>query len=127
MKTVLLTGATGFVGSRVLTQLLAKGYDVLTLGRHAPKERVRAHLPADLRNPDAGKQGLRAHKDIPLLKHMAAAITTPSTPTDPVSGMRRDNVNTTNTRLEQHPDSGWQVVFVIELRGDGPPRGLPRP
>ncbi len=125
MKTVLLTGATGFVGSRVLTQLLAAGFDVLTLGRHTPAERVRAHLSADLRDRAAVEKALAPHKDIRILIHLAAAIPTQSVPTDALEEMRRDNVETTRTLLELMPESVSQVIFASTLDVYGAPQWLP--
>lgn len=41
----LVTGAAGFVGSEIVHQLLAKGYDVVATARDAAGDRV-AHLVA---------------------------------------------------------------------------------
>ncbi len=37
MRTVLITGGTGLVGSRLTQLLMAKGYDVIVMGRHLKK------------------------------------------------------------------------------------------
>ncbi|HXC03835.1 MAG TPA: NAD(P)-dependent oxidoreductase [Bacteroidia bacterium] len=57
MKKILITGATGKVGSRFATRLLAKGYEVRILVRDADKASALAKLGAqvvigDLNNPD---------------------------------------------------------------------------
>ena len=58
MKKVLVTGATGKVGSRFVSRLLAKGYDVRILVRDAAKasplaERGAGIVIGDLDNTDA--------------------------------------------------------------------------
>lgn len=54
---ILLTGATGFVGSRLLRSLTASGHDVVCLGRRAAEDSSavnwRLEKPGDLRASDA--------------------------------------------------------------------------
>ena len=44
---VLLTGATGFIGSRVAAALLARGHDVIAAGRHPGRDARMGFVPAD--------------------------------------------------------------------------------
>ena len=44
---VLLTGATGFIGSRVAAALLARGHEVIAAGRHPSRDVRMGFVPAD--------------------------------------------------------------------------------
>jgi len=78
MKKILLTGATGKVGSRFASRILAKGYNVRILVRDAAKASDLAKLGAevvigDLHNPDTLPAAV---KDIEAVIHMAAYFRT---------------------------------------------------
>ena len=48
MKTILITGATGFIGGHVTEALVATGYEVVAVvRRHDQRARVEALGPAD--------------------------------------------------------------------------------
>jgi nucleoside-diphosphate-sugar epimerase len=71
---ILVTGATGKVGSRFVSRILAKGYDVRILVRDVPKASALAELGAkvvigDLNNPDTLAAAV---KDIDAVVHIAA-------------------------------------------------------
>jgi nucleoside-diphosphate-sugar epimerase len=71
---ILITGATGKVGSRFVPRMLAKGYDVRILVRDAAKASALAGLGAgvvigDLNNADALPPAV---KDIDVVVHIAA-------------------------------------------------------
>jgi nucleoside-diphosphate-sugar epimerase len=51
MKRVLVTGATGFIGSNILVPLCARGFEVHTVGRTAPANAGVVHHQADLLDP----------------------------------------------------------------------------
>ncbi|HEX2536300.1 MAG TPA: NAD-dependent epimerase/dehydratase family protein, partial [Chitinophagaceae bacterium] len=74
---VLVTGATGFIGSYVVEALLRKGCSVMASARSEESARVKPwfgkvqFLPFDLRNPD-GYEGAYAYFGHPdLLIHLA--------------------------------------------------------
>jgi nucleoside-diphosphate-sugar epimerase len=74
MKKLLITGATGKVGSRFVSRILAKGYDVRILVRDAAKASALAGLGArvvigDLNNADSLPPAV---KDIDGVIHIAA-------------------------------------------------------
>jgi nucleoside-diphosphate-sugar epimerase len=75
---ILVTGATGKVGSRFVSRILAKGYDVRILVRDAAKASALAQQGAnlvigDLDNPDALSAAV---KDIDTVIHVAAYFRT---------------------------------------------------
>src|SRR5580698_353034 len=75
---LLVTGATGKVGSRYVSRILAKGYDVRILVRDAAKASALVDLGAkvvigDLNNADTL---LPAVKDIDAVVHLAAYFRT---------------------------------------------------
>jgi len=74
MKKLLITGATGKVGSRFVSRILAKGYDVRILVRDAAKASALAKLGAevvigDLNNADTLPPAV---KDVDAVIHIAA-------------------------------------------------------
>ena len=71
---ILVTGATGKVGSRFVSRILAKGYDVRILVRDAAKasalvEHGASVVTGDLNNPDTLPAAV---KDIDVVIHIAA-------------------------------------------------------
>ena len=78
MKKILVTGATGKVGSRLVSRMLAKGHDVRILVRDAAKaselvERGARIVTGDLDNTDALSAAVR---DIDAVIHVAAYFRT---------------------------------------------------
>jgi dihydroflavonol-4-reductase len=69
---VFLTGATGFVGSHILTELLAAGYDVRALARSATPSNGVECVRGDLRDTGAFARSLRGCE---FLIHCAALYT----------------------------------------------------
>lgn len=78
MKKVLITGATGKVGSRFVSRILAKGYDVSILVRDVTKATALAELGArvvigDLTHTDTLTPAV---KDVEAVIHLAAYFST---------------------------------------------------
>src|SRR5271166_4584877 len=76
MRTTLVTGATGFVGSQVVDELLAREVAVRGLVRDPTKaarlrERGVEVIVGDIRDPDAVG---RAVQDVDVVHHCAAAV-----------------------------------------------------
>ncbi|HVU94802.1 MAG TPA: NAD(P)-dependent oxidoreductase [Puia sp.] len=74
MKKILITGATGKVGSRFASRALAKGYDVRLLVRDAAKATALADLGAEVVTGDLNDAATlpAAVKDIDAVIHIAA-------------------------------------------------------
>ena len=69
--TVLVTGASGFLGTALVTKLLAKGHRVYGLSRHPPEARERLiSLKGDILEPDLGLSEVPG--DIHAVHHLAA-------------------------------------------------------
>lgn len=48
MKKILVTGGTGFIGTKLTRLLQLKGYKIIVLSRHKPKDPKLLHIKADL-------------------------------------------------------------------------------
>lgn len=74
--TALVTGATGFVGSHLLDQLLARGTEVRVLVRDAHKAEDLRQRGVDVRLGDVREPGVMALlvRDIDVVYHCAAAV-----------------------------------------------------
>jgi nucleoside-diphosphate-sugar epimerase len=74
MKKLLITGATGKVGSRFVSRILAKSYDVRILVRDAAKASALAKLGAEVVIGDLNNADTLPHavKDIDAVIHIAA-------------------------------------------------------
>lgn len=70
MKTVLITGGTGLVGTRLTDMLLAKGYAVAHLSRNAGKN---PHVKTFLWNVEKGEIDTKALLQADYLVHLAGA------------------------------------------------------
>jgi len=68
---ILLTGASGFLGSALLPRLLAKGYKVYGLSRHPPaRDKNLVPVIGDILQPDLGLD--KVPEDIHAIHHLAA-------------------------------------------------------
>lgn len=73
MSTVLVTGASGFLGQALIPKLIAQGHRVLALSRHPPKASVNLiPLEGDVTMPSLGLQ--RVDQRIDACYHLAAIL-----------------------------------------------------
>ena len=122
-ETVLVTGATGFVGRAVVPALEAAGYDVRAVGR---KEVGDIHRGTDWRHVLEGRR---------TVVHLAARVHVMSR--DPMAGLeafREVNLFGTRTLAEQALEAGvTRFVFVSSIKVVGesglavPPSAPPQP
>lgn len=70
MKTVLVTGATGFVGREVTRQLVGLGKEVTAVGRTKPEENI-SFIKADLTDEEGLKKALEG-KTFDCIMHIAS-------------------------------------------------------
>lgn len=124
--TTLVTGATGFIGSAVARQLLARGEAVRVIARKGSDRRNLANLAVEIIEGDLRDAACRAAatKDITGLYHVAAdyRLWVP----DPAA-MYSTNVSSTVDLLRRAADNGAQrlvytsSVATLGLNADGAP------
>lgn len=101
---ILLTGSNGFIGRRIAADALARGWEVVGLGRRArPAGEVSDYLAHDLRSP------LIAHVEVDAVVHAAALASPWASPDD----YRRDNVDSTRHVLEWAAAHGRPRVAYV--------------
>lgn len=126
MKTALVTGASGFVGSAVVRELLAHGYGVRALVRAASDRRNLAGLPLEIATGDLADPASlqRALDDCQLLFHVAASYRLWTL--DPQE-LYRTNVDGTTRLMEAAQQAGIErivytsSVATLGLNTDGSP------
>ena len=88
---ILLTGSNGFIGRRISSDALARGWEVVGLGRKAgPASQVTEYVAHDLRSP------LIADLEVDAVIHAAALASPWASPQD----YQRDNVDATRHVIE---------------------------
>jgi nucleoside-diphosphate-sugar epimerase len=101
---ILLTGSNGFIGRRIASDALARGWEVVGLGRKAfPAGEVTDYVAHDLRSP------LIADLDVDAVIHAAALASPWASPDD----YRRDNVDATRHVLEWAEAHGRPRVAYV--------------
>jgi UDP-glucose 4-epimerase len=100
---LLVTGAAGFIGRRLVRALLERGHEVISADRHAcPDGRVRS-VVGDLCDPAVIAEAVRPGSDV--IVHLAAVTSALRSVQDPV-GTYKLNVDATATLLEQARQRG---------------------
>ncbi|MFF7024948.1 NAD-dependent epimerase/dehydratase family protein [Streptomyces klenkii] len=103
--TVVITGATGFLGSRLLRALLAGGRPVAALGRDGAGQPLAARLEAALRACGAGEGELARARD--LLTAVPADLTRPGLGLKPAD----------HDRLAEEAEAVWHCAAALSLIG----------
>jgi nucleoside-diphosphate-sugar epimerase len=123
---VLVTGASGFVGGRLLPRLLAEGFDVHAVSR-APRrdDRVRWH-EADLADPDATRRLiLDASPDV--VYHLASRVTGSREPQEVLPTLEANLASAVGVLLGALEHGSRRVVLTgsMEEVGGGAAPGSP--
>jgi UDP-glucose 4-epimerase len=121
-----VTGASGFVGESLVTELVRRGWDVECLGRRrpAPRPGVAWHM-ADLGNPAGFASALRARGKGAVLFHLAAAMPT-HRPAPDDDMLVRANVLSPLRLFQEAVEMGIpRVVFASSISVIGTAKSLP--
>lgn len=122
--TALVTGATGFIGARLVNALVAEGWDVRATGRRPRPDGLAAdaeYRPADLVNDDAASLAELA-KGVSHVFHLAGASSSKSSQEE----MDRDNIEGTRRLLEASGDAD-RFVYMSSTSVYGEEKQLPSP
>ncbi|PWB36002.1 NAD-dependent dehydratase [Pseudomonas sp. SDI] len=127
--TVLLTGASGFVGKAVLERLLAKGQAVVAAFRQVPVQVDPRVTVARIAALDATTDWQCALAGVDTVIHSAARVHVMNdTEADPLAAFRKVNVEGTLNLARQAAAAGAKrFVFIssIKVNGEGTPKGRP--
>ncbi len=121
---IVLTGATGFIGSHLLPVLLEQGHTVTAIVRTDIALPCRV-VVADLTNPASVDILARAMQGCDTVIHLAATIPSQSNPTESADAMWTANLDSTEYLLQSLPVSVSHVILASTLDVYGPPQFLP--
>lgn len=82
LGTILLTGATGFVGSRVLARLVSLGASVIAAGRQPPADRSISFLPIDFNRAETFDAHRDALQRVTTVVHAGGGVIRSSDPSE---------------------------------------------
>lgn len=126
IKTVLVTGANGFIGSRVCQLLTASGYAVRIVCRETSDLRLLKGIPyskaiADITHPESLPIAI---KDIDYVIHLAGLISAKNED----AFLRVNQQGTLNliTAIRDHHPGIKKFVLVSSVAASGPASGTPR-
>jgi nucleoside-diphosphate-sugar epimerase len=114
MKQILVTGATGFIGSRLVSELIRKGYSVTALVRNGKHTEVQTdEIVGDLTDPNLNFEG----KDFDCVFHLAS-----HTPLEKNSKVLENvNLNGTKNLFEAVNGKTKSVIYISGLGIFGDP------
>ncbi len=123
---VLVTGASGFVGSRLVPELEAAGYEVVVAGRRRTPNVRRFHAVGDI---GPGNEWNKALEGVGTVIHLAARVhIMRDAAVDPMEEFRRVNVAGTLRLAQQAIEMGvGRFVYIssIKVNGEATPLGKP--
>lgn len=107
MKKVVVTGGTGFIGSRLVKALQQKQYEVILIGRHAPEDTSLGFIQCDL------------EKDIPTSPHFDHVYSVIHLAGRPVFGRWNDEVK---RQIYDSRVKGTKNLFAAFKSAKGKPK-----
>lgn len=122
---ILLTGATGFIGSHILELLLKNDIEVLSVTRSHAKELPCTTVIADLCDASSIPVLKEAAAGCDVVIHMAATLPDQSNPTQSAEEMILANVDSTKHLLESLPSTIRHIILGSSIDIYGPPQFLP--
>jgi len=127
MKTVLITGGAGFIGSHIADKMLEKNYHVriydnLSTGKIENIAHIKAHIEfieADIRDVKTLEQSMIGCE---LVFHKAAEVSVPRTIRSPIETTMINDVGTLNVFESARKSNVARVVFASScaIYGDSP-------
>lgn len=129
-RTVLVTGANGFIGKALCAELPSRGYRVLAVVRHNIRMKLRPGAEClSMDEIDDSTPWMDALKGVDSIVHLAARVhLMRETSADPLTEFRRTNVALTLNLARQAAAAGVRrFVFVssIKVNGEVTPVGQP--
>lgn len=125
-RRLLLTGATGFIGSALLRRLVGLGVEVLVLGRHPPPHFPGvSFLAADLSEPDSIRPHRGALAQVEAVAHLGAAVLYSADAAGDEAAAVRVNVEGTAHLVAALPPRLALFCFASSLDVYGPAAALP--
>lgn len=129
LHTVLLTGASGFVGKAVLEALLAQQYSVIAALRNVPADLDPRVVASRFEALDGSTDWTAALAGVRTVIHSAARVHVMNdTEMDPLAAFRKVNVEGTLNLARQAARAGARrFVFIssIKVNGEGTVKGRP--
>ncbi|MFA6569734.1 MAG: NAD-dependent epimerase/dehydratase family protein [Bacteroidota bacterium] len=124
---VLVTGATGFIGSHIVDKLLSKGYSVRCIYRNTSNLRWLKEKPVELIEAGlSSKDGLaEAVKGVDYIYH-AGGLVVAKNDEEYLKANRDGTVNLLNAALENAPDLK-RFLYVSSQTAVGPSKSLDKP
>lgn len=126
IKTVLVTGANGFIGSRVCRLLTASGYAVRIVCRETSDLKLLKGVPyskaiADITHPETLPAAI---KEVDYVIHLAGSISAKNE--DAFLRVNRQGTLNLITAIKDHHPDIKKFVLVSSVAASGPASGTPR-
>jgi nucleoside-diphosphate-sugar epimerase len=119
-RRILVTGASGFIGSALVPALNAAGYATRRAVRHAPEQRPPEAETLSVGDIDATTDWAEALHDIEIVVHLAARThVLHETGSDPLAAYHRVNVEGTRRLATQAAAGVHRLVFLSSIKVNG--------
>lgn len=112
---LLVTGATGFLGRRIVARVAAAGHEVVATGRNVERGRALASVGVEFREAELSQRGdvVGLCESIDVVVHSAAL----SSPWGPYADFHRANVRSTELLLEEARRTDVQRFVHVSTPG----------